>query len=90
MSIDIGDKVKILARVDPVLQRIDHYLWAKMRAANADIDDIGDGLVISDLIGKCEHLIQSLMHLLQREAYLGRPRLHRRRRGQQARVCWCT
>ena len=48
-----------------------------MRAADADIDDVGNLLIVSNLIGQSEHLIKSAMHFMQSGMYFSGPSLNR-------------
>jgi len=70
VAVHIGDKVKVLVLVYPVLKGIDHDFRTQVRAADADIDDIGDLLAAPDLIGQGEHSIQCVVNLTQRRMHV--------------------
>ena len=70
VAVHIGDKVKVLVLVYPVLKGIDHDFRTQVRAADADIDDIGDLPAALDLIGQGEHSIQRVVNFTQRRVHV--------------------
>ena len=65
IAINIGDKVKALARGGKFSQRQHRHLRPQVRAANADVDDIGDGRVTAHLLRIGQHGVQRGMNLRQ-------------------------
>ena len=72
MAVDIGDEMKPLVGAAPIFERIDHDFRSQMRAAYADIDDVGDLGARAHLLGQREHRVQRVMHRVQRRAHRSR------------------
>ena len=62
MAIDVGDKVKALAWQHKAIQRQHGHLRAEVRAANANVDDVGDGRVSPHGLCIGQHGIQRGVH----------------------------
>jgi hypothetical protein len=65
MAIDVGDEMKAFTCGGKGLQRQHRHLRAQVRAANADVNHIGDLRVAAYLLSVGEHGVQSGMHLVQ-------------------------
>jgi hypothetical protein len=63
MPVDVGDEMEALAFGAIRLQRKHSHLRTQVRAADADVDDVGDARVRAHLFGKREHRIQGPVHL---------------------------
>jgi hypothetical protein len=57
--VDVRDKVKTLALCRKFGQRQHRHLRPQVRAANADVDDVGDGLIAAQLLRIGQHGFQS-------------------------------
>ena len=65
--------MKALIAIHPVFQCVDHHFGPQVRAANADIDDIGDLRIAAYLVCQSQHLIQRFMYIPQCLVHVGRP-----------------
>ena len=72
MPIDVGDEVETFAWQRESIQRQHGHLRPQVRTANADVDNVGDGVVGPDFLGKGQHRIQGFMHLVQLNSYIFR------------------
>ncbi len=65
MPIDIGNKVKAFALGNIVIECQHRHLRPQVGAANADVDDVGDGRIQAHRLRKRQHRRERLMHLRQ-------------------------
>ena len=61
MPIDVRDKVKALARIHPILQPLHHHLGPQVRAANADVHNVGNLAIGAHLLGQRQHGVQGVV-----------------------------
>ena len=65
MAVDVGDEVKAFARDCETIQREHGHLRPQIRATDADVDDVSDGVVRPDLPGISQHGFQRFVHQAQ-------------------------
>ena len=63
MAIHIADEMQTLARRGEGVQRQYRHLRPQIRAANADVDDVGDGGIRTHRFGVGQHGVQRAVHL---------------------------
>ena len=85
MAVHIADKVQALAGSGKGVQRQHRHLRPQVRAADADVDDVGDGAVGTHALGIGQHGVQRAVYLGQRLRLMGAGR-GRVGRGAQERV----
>jgi hypothetical protein len=68
-AVHVGDEVQALGRVAQVVERLHRHRGPEVGAADADVHDVGDGVVLAHLLGDAQHGVQRGVHVAQALRY---------------------
>ena len=69
LPVDVRHEMDALAGGGEFTERQRHHLRPEIRAADADVDDVGDGMLRAHLLGVGEHGAQGRLDITRRLCY---------------------